>query len=234
MQVNRITLDRELGLIHLETGPGGDSNYVLLPLEVPPTAAHLLDRYHGEDEKAVAMEDFKVPEDATLGIDYPTGWTVPKDQEYDHNPENRDAELEFVRAHPIKAERGGIKYPNGPVPKPVTVQASPAEVPKSAKTGCKCGAHKVPVVVQNVQPAAQLLGTPDPFPVLAFVRKGKFPTWYVTVPSVARLRINNIHSDSIHLIPDMVRSEIDKLTGKKIASEKVHLVFPHDQRNTQI
>lgn len=110
----------------------------------------------------------------------------------------------------------------------VLIQAPPAEVPKSAKPGCKCGAHR------KNQFDGQLLGTPDVFPVLAFVRKAKFPTWYVTVPSVARLRINDIHSDSIHLIPDMVRAEIDKLTGRKIASERVHLVFPHDQRNPQL
>lgn len=211
MQVNRITLDRELGLIHLETGPGGDGNYVLLPLPVPPTAEHLMAPMN---EKDVVTE----PEALTASGGYRVG---PSD------------ELVKAYAAELRVERGGIKYPNGPVPKPgywqevcvpedkgVNIQAPLAEVPKSAESGCQCGAHR------RKEFDGQLLGTPDPFPVLAFLRKAKFPTWYVTVPTVARLRINDVHTDSFHLVPDMVCAEIEKLTGRKVNPEKVHLVFP--------
>lgn len=47
MRVTRITIDADLGLIELQTGPGGDGNYVLLPIDVPPTAERYL-RFPGE------------------------------------------------------------------------------------------------------------------------------------------------------------------------------------------
>lgn len=47
MKVTRITIDADLGLIELTTGPGGDGNYVLLPIDVPPTAERYL-RFPGE------------------------------------------------------------------------------------------------------------------------------------------------------------------------------------------
>lgn len=36
MRVTRITIDADLGIIELRTGPGGDGDYVLLPLELTP------------------------------------------------------------------------------------------------------------------------------------------------------------------------------------------------------
>jgi hypothetical protein len=35
MKVRRITIDADLGIIELKTGPGGDGDYVLLPIVMP-------------------------------------------------------------------------------------------------------------------------------------------------------------------------------------------------------
>jgi hypothetical protein len=56
MKVTRITLDSELGLVELKTGPGGDGDYVLLPIDIPPTAERYL-RFPGEASVAEAPEE---------------------------------------------------------------------------------------------------------------------------------------------------------------------------------
>lgn len=63
MRVTRITIDADLGLIELQTGPGGDGNYVLLPIDVPPTAERYL-RIPGEPCDATE------PEAAKVGVTY--------------------------------------------------------------------------------------------------------------------------------------------------------------------
>lgn len=43
MRVTRITIDADLGLIELKTGPGGDGDYVLLPLPVSEELSRYID-----------------------------------------------------------------------------------------------------------------------------------------------------------------------------------------------
>lgn len=89
MRVTRITIDADLGIIELRTGPGGDGDYVLLPLELPPVAERYL-RFPGD--KAEAPEGDGLYRHDRGGIQYPTGglvasggWCVPKEQAYEPN-----------------------------------------------------------------------------------------------------------------------------------------------------
>ena len=86
MRVTRITLDADLGLIELKTGPGGDGDYVLLPLEVPPTVRRLL-----------SMGDTTAPEapDEEAPLIAVGGWSTPTDRapELDGWSENSASEM---------------------------------------------------------------------------------------------------------------------------------------------
>lgn len=106
MRVRRITIDADLGLIHLETGPGGDGDYVLLPLEVPPTVAGYL----------------RLPEESSITESGPElvatgGWAVPKGQVVDWAVEKKPKKSKKKKGAPFPIEsfpgavRGGIKYP---------------------------------------------------------------------------------------------------------------------------
>lgn len=104
MRVTRITIDADLGLIDLKTGPGGDGDYVLLPLEI----SEALQRYvtlAGEKCEAEAPE---------TSIIAPGGWSVPADQAYDFNTTPGLGAYDAAISDPIQVERGGYKYPSGP------------------------------------------------------------------------------------------------------------------------
>lgn len=127
MRVTRITLDHELGLIELKTGPGGDGDYVLLPLEVKEAFLRYVKL--AEEEDAVpeppysgmresadeAREGVKVQlydDDGTPNgvIVMPGGWTVPKDQAYDFNTTDGIGAYQAATDNPPQVERGGYKY----------------------------------------------------------------------------------------------------------------------------
>jgi hypothetical protein len=110
MRVTRITIDADLGLIELKTGPGGDGNYVLLPLEISET----LQRYvtlAGEPCTEAPVEEVRNAAGETCII-APGGWSVPKDQAYDFNTTDGLGAYDAATQNPPKVERGGYKYPS--------------------------------------------------------------------------------------------------------------------------
>lgn len=118
MRVTRITLDHELGLIELKTGPGGDGDYVLLPLEVKEAFLRYIKLaeeedaypeppYSGIGETAEeARGDESLYREARDILRAPGGWSVPKDQ-IPGWPFNRPSDL-------LTPKRGGIKYERSP------------------------------------------------------------------------------------------------------------------------
>jgi hypothetical protein len=148
MKVTRITLDSELGLVELHTGPGGDGNYVLLPIDIPPTAAMYL-RHPGEATVAEAPEE-------SGSIVAAGGWSVPKDQAYDYNTTPGLGAYDAEIADPPRFERGGIKYPARKTEEKelnaylaadecetISVTNNAGETVSTEKCDGHCGAHPV-------------------------------------------------------------------------------------------
>jgi hypothetical protein len=57
MKVQRITIDADLGIIQLKTGPGGDGNYVLLPIVLSEEFRRYIDYDRMADAKEGPKED---------------------------------------------------------------------------------------------------------------------------------------------------------------------------------
>lgn len=132
MRVTRITIDADLGLIELKTGPGGDGDYVLLPLAITSgleryvsfdrpmevtsnEEGNVMPWYSGVGEvEQDKVNNFDRP--STFPIDEPRrvivsegGWVQPAETAHlGPNPGDHlhDSEIE----DPPTARRGGIKY----------------------------------------------------------------------------------------------------------------------------
>lgn len=150
MRVTRITIDADLGLIELQTGPGGDGNYVLLPIDVPPTAERYL-RIPGEpceaeapEEKESLVEEFLRTPGKFFGgeaIVAPGGWCVPADQAYDFNTTPGVGAYDAEIADPPKIERGGYLYPGSKAARERELNSYLAA--DTDECDGNCGAHPV-------------------------------------------------------------------------------------------
>lgn len=103
MRVTRITIDAELGIIELRTGPGGDGDYVLLPLELSP----MMQRYitaPRDDQPVITAEE--APPWPPVEMPY-SGLNESPAEARGNNPFG-----DFVKGVQTgTAVRGGIKYP---------------------------------------------------------------------------------------------------------------------------
>lgn len=113
MRVTRITIDQELGIISLTTGPGGDGDYVLLPLDLPDEAAKYV-RYPDHDTTPEPSRPTVTshPDGSDTGayLEAAGGWSVPADQAYDFNTTDGIGAYQAATDNPPQFERGGYKY----------------------------------------------------------------------------------------------------------------------------
>jgi hypothetical protein len=112
MRVTRITIDHELGLIELKTGPGGDGDYVLLPIQLEDAMKRYVE-FAGEPAVEAPVTEVRNAA-GEIAIVAPGGWGVPKDQAYDFNTTDGLGAYDAAMSDPIQVERGGYKYPSGP------------------------------------------------------------------------------------------------------------------------
>lgn len=138
MRVTRITIDAELGIIELRTGPGGDGDYVLLPLEISPMMERYISLARPADVKLTPRkcDCVNAPEgdpdckycdsDPNSWTTTEGGWPAPEPGgegevvrpgppgiagiEYTIGPSD-DPGINYIKANPITCVRGGIKYP---------------------------------------------------------------------------------------------------------------------------
>ena len=159
MRVTRITIDADLGLIDLKTGPGGDGDYVLLPLEISEGIQRYV-TFAGEKCEAEAPtiespnEEF-VDRISGGTLTLPGGWSIPEGQitgSFTTDEPWRTAPYGAELDNFPPVPRGGIKYPDPAMHVGATYERSP-ELQKefdkylaadvADECDGNCGAHPV-------------------------------------------------------------------------------------------
>lgn len=244
MRVKRITLDADLGLVHLETTQDGDDafvgDYVLLPLVVP----EMYRRYLAFDEPALVETDtFHQP--STFADDDEEDWDddvpivksserpiiralKPEDTAVmyrmapdDEEPTVVDTGKGFsITSNPEEAgwmpttERGGIKYP--------AVKATPAEV-KVPRVD-KYQAKQDQLDYDNTE-LARPPGPANPVMVFATYRHGGY---YRLTSHLIPLWFLDIVDDELKAVPHLVKGAL-RDAGYDTTGTTIAIIIKEDQ-----